>query len=327
MISHLDTVFPPEEETRNNFRWQEEGGHIYGPGTVDIKGGTVMMWLVLAALRAQARGIFEEITWKVLLNSSEERLTPDFGQLCRNRFNKETLAALIFEAEGRLGEERLVVVARKGRAVWRVMISGRAAHAGGKHSYGANALVQLGKTIEQIAALTNYGKGLTFNVGTVSGGTGLNRVPHEAVANGEFRAFDPETYARAKDGLLALAGKGEVKSPVDGHACQIDVEILEETPPWPRNERTDALFAVWEQAGKDLCLPVNKEERGGLSDGNMLWDTVPTLDGLGPWGDNDHCSERSPDGSKLPEFVQVSSFVPKAMLNVMAILKLAAASK
>jgi glutamate carboxypeptidase len=50
---------------------------------------------------------------------------------------------------------------------------------------------------------------------------------------------------------------------------------------------------------------------------------VPTLDGLGPWGENDHCSERSADGSKLPEYVEVSSFVPnKAALNTVAILKL-----
>ena len=66
------------------------------------------------------------------------------------------------------------------------------------------------------------------------------------------------------------------------------------------------------------------EERGGLSDGNSFWDTVPTLDGLGPWGDNDHCSERTADGSKLPEFVEISSFVPKALINVLAISKLLA---
>src|SRR5262245_23345068 len=50
MVSHLDTVFPPEEETRNNFHWQSEGDRIYGPGTQDIKGGTAMMWLVLSGL-------------------------------------------------------------------------------------------------------------------------------------------------------------------------------------------------------------------------------------------------------------------------------------
>ena len=72
----------------------------------------------------------------------------------------------------------------------------------------------------------------------------------------------------------------------------------------------------------ELGIAVNVEERGGLSDGNLLWDVVPTLDGLGPWGDHDHCSERSADGSKLPEYVEVSSFVPKALLNVTAILNL-----
>src|SRR6266571_3695680 len=188
MISHLDTVFPPEEEARNNFHWQPEGDRIYGPGTVDIKGGTVMMWLVLSALREHTPEVFEEITWKLFWNSSEERLTPDFGDVCRSRFDGETLAALVFEAEGRLGDERLVVVARKGRAAWRVRVIGRGAHAGGKHSHGANAIVQLGKTIQQIAALTDYSRDLTFNLGTVSGGTVLNRVPHEAVAEGEFRA-------------------------------------------------------------------------------------------------------------------------------------------
>ena len=51
LISHLDTVFPPEEEARNDFHWQPEGERIFGPGTHDIKGGSVMMWLVLSALR------------------------------------------------------------------------------------------------------------------------------------------------------------------------------------------------------------------------------------------------------------------------------------
>jgi glutamate carboxypeptidase len=69
-------------------------------------------------------------------------------------------------------------------------------------------------------------------------------------------------------------------------------------------------------------MPMGVEERGGLSDGNLLWDAAPTLDGLGPWGDHDHCSERSPDGSKVPEYVEVTGFVPKAALNVVAICRL-----
>ncbi|HWX21495.1 MAG TPA: M20/M25/M40 family metallo-hydrolase [Candidatus Binatia bacterium] len=325
MVSHLDTVFPPEEEAQNNFQWQREGDRIFGPGTHDIKGGTVMMWLVLSALQQRAPRVFEELTWKLIWNSSEECFSPDFGEVCCSRFNDGTLAALVFEAEGRIGNQRAMVVARKGRATWRVRVSGRGAHAGGKHAHGANAIVQLGQIVQRIGALTDYERDLTFNVATISGGTVLNRVPHEASAEGEFRAFTPETYAGGKAALLALGGRGEVKSPADGYACDVRVEILTESRPWPRNPATDRLCELWQQAGKELGVAVSGEERGGLSDGNQIWDAVPTLDGLGPWGDNDHCSERSPDGSKVPEFVEVSSFVPKAALNAVAILKLAKA--
>jgi glutamate carboxypeptidase len=322
MISHLDTVFPPEEEERNHFHWQPEGDRIYGPGTQDIKGGTVMMWLVLHALHNCAPAEFEKAHWQLFWNSSEEVLSHDFGDLCRHRFRPGTAAALVFEAEGRFGTDHLLIVARKGRGTWRATARGRSAHAGGKHRHGANAIVQLGQTVQQIAALTDYKREVTFNVGLVSGGTGLNRVPQEAVAEGEFRAFDPKVYAQAQAALLALGGPGQVISPVDRYACQVEVEVLTESRPWPRNPATDELLHVWQNAGTRLGLRVEPEERGGLSDGNFLWETVPTLDGLGPWGDNDHCSERSPDGSKLPEYVEVSSFVPKAALNTMAILDL-----
>ena len=325
MVSHLDTVFPPEEEARNNFRWQVEGDRIFGPGTHDIKGGSVMMWLVLSALRTHAPQVFEDITWKLIWDSSEECFRPDFGDVCRRRIDRGTLAALVFEAEGRSGRESRVVVARKGQTTWRVTVSGRGSHAGTKHEHGANAIIQLSRTVERIGALTDYAREVTFNVGAISGGTVVNRVPHEAAAEGEFRAFTPEAFAQAKASLLALAGPGEVRSPADGYACEVKVEILTESCPWPRNPATDRLCQFWRQAGDELGLAVSGEERGGVSDGNFLWNAVPTLDGLGPWGDNDHCSERSPDDAKLPEFVEASSFVPKAMLNVVAIERLCTA--
>lgn len=319
MVSHLDTVFPPEEEIQNRFHWQREGNRIYGPGTHDIKGGTVMMWLVLMALREHAPNLFERVNWKLFWNSSEETLSHDFGAVCLERIESNTRAALVFEAEGRRERVSRLVVARKGRATWRLRVSGRGAHAGGSHPHGANAIVQMAHSIQQVAALTDYARHITFNPGCVSGGGGLNRVPHEAVAEGEFRAFTPEAHAAAKSALMALAGPGAVTSPADGYACHVAVEILSENRPWPRNPATDGLFSVWRQAASELDMELESEERGGLSDGNLLWHAVPTIDGLGPYGQNDHCSERSADGSKVPEFVEADSFVPKAALNVTAI--------
>ena len=68
--------------------------------------------------------------------------------------------------------------------------------------------------------------------------------------------------------------------------------------------------------------PVGAQSRGGLSDGNWLWDLLPTIDGLGPEGAYAHSSERSGDGSKDHEYALASSFVPKAVLNIAAIVRL-----
>jgi glutamate carboxypeptidase len=326
MITHLDTVFSPEEEKLNQFFWRPEGSRIYGPGTVDIKGGTAMIHLVLSGLQAAAPGLFESITWMVLANSSEEVLSHDFGGLCLSRLGVEALAALVFECEGRVDNTAALVVARKGRATFRLVVEGRAAHAGGRHAYGANAIVQAAGIIQRIADVTDYQRELTLNVGTVHGGTVTNRVPHRAEAEIEMRAFDKAVYEAGKSAILALNGPGNVRAEADGYPCQISIELLDESPPWPRNARTDELFGIWQEAGRELGQRILPQERGGLSDGNLIYHEVPTLDGLGPSGENDHCSERSPDGSKNQEYVEVTSFVPKAMLNARSILRLVSRS-
>ena len=319
MVSHLDTVFPPEEEARHNFVWRPAGDKIYGPGTIDIKGGTAMMHLVLSAIREMSPQVFEDVTWVLLLNSSEEVQSPDFGELCCTRL-AGGVAGLIFECGSREADAFTVVTSRKGRAVFRCTVEGRGAHAGGDHERGANAIVQLGETVQRIAALTDYAKALTFNVGTVSGGTVINRVPHQAVAEIEMRAFSSEAYQAGKAGMLALNGAGSVRAASDGEPCKIKVEVLYESRPWPRNEETERLLQHWQWTAASIGLSVAREDRGGLSDGNNFWHAVPTLDGLGPLGDNCHCSEQSTDGTKEQEYIEVASFVPKAALDTVAIL-------
>jgi len=324
LVSHLDTVFPPEEEERNGFRWQPEGPRIYGPGTIDIKGGTAMMHLALSALAEADPETFQRITWRLLWNSSEETLSRDFAVLSHQRLDpSNTLAALVFEAEGRPAGTPCLVVARKGRATFRVTAEGRAAHAGAKHPRGANAISQIGRVVNRIADLTDYSRHLTFNVGIVSGGIAVNRVPHLATADVEMRAFTRDIYQAGVAAILVLNGPGDVRSPVDGLPCLVRVELLEESPPWPRNAGTDRLFQIWLSTAESLGQSLGGEERGGLSDGNWICDHVPTLDGLGPHGDNDHCSERSADGAKVPEYILVDSIAPKALLNVLALQRLA----
>lgn len=320
-VSHLDTVFPPEEEARNHFHWRVEGDRIYGPGTEDIKGGTAMMHLMLSALRALRPDVFERTNWVLLVDASEEMASEDFGRLCVERL-QAAVAALVFEAGRREGNEFALVTARKGRATFRLDVEGRGAHAGVDHARGASAIAQLAELVLRAEALTDPALGLTVNVGSIGGGGALNRVPHHAWVEGELRAFDGAAYAAGLARLRALEQLGTVRSRADAFACQIRVVVTGETPPWPKNEGTENLLAHWSAAATALGCSVRREERGGLSDGNLMCHVVPTLDGLGPRGDNAHCSERNADGGKDQEYVEISSFVPKAELNLTALLRL-----
>lgn len=322
LISHLDTVFPPEEEIRNDFAWREVGERIYGPGTVDIKGGTVMIYMVLAALGEFAPELYDEVTWVILLDAAEERSGAGFGEVCRAWLGPETMAALVFETGPFAGQSGSLVGARKGMALYRVAVEGKAAHAGNDHLHGANAIVQLAETIKQIAVLTDYSRNLTFNVGVVAGGTVTNRVPHQAEAYVEMRAFDVDIFEEGIARMLALSGQSTVRSGDGQHLCRVEIELTHKEMPWPRNPATEQLLGLWQATGAELGLALTAQERGGLSDGNKIWQQTPTLDGLGPAGANLHCSERSADGSKDQEYVRVDSFVPKAVLNTLAIARL-----
>ncbi len=285
LIAHLDTVFPEQEEERNAFRWREEGTRIHGPGTNDMKGGIAMIHLVLSVLRSQAPQIFHATNWVILCNACEEVDSEDFGATCRAALPPQTLACLIFEPDGGNTDEFSLVTARKGRATFQIDVEGRSAHAGSQHARGASAIVQLCRVIEKVESRTCYEKALTVNVGTISGGLVLNRVPESASACLEMRASSTEIFEEEKRFLLSLAGDGDLSSrDASPHRCRILVNQLEETPPWPKNQGSECLFALWKDAARELSLRVKAESRGGLSDGNVLWDFAPTLDGLGPEG-------------------------------------------
>lgn len=328
-ISHLDTVFPPEEEIMNDFNWREEvidgETRIYGPGTVDIKGGTMLVWLMLHTLQAKFPTLFAEINWVFLLNAAEETFVEDFRHICKAHLpQRDTLACLVFEGGLMMNEDYQLVVARKGMARHTITVQGRGSHAGAAHALGVNAVVQMAEIVQKVHALTDYDRQLTFNIGVFHGGTVVNRVPHLAQVEIEFRTFEEEVFAEAMISMRSLDGYSTVASPVDGFRCQTHVVKTHESRPWPRNTGTDRLFFIWQEVAREHGREAWPEERGGLSDGNPLWSYVPTLDGLGPIGDNSHCSERSPDGSKDQEYVVKESFVPKALLNVLGIVRLCA---
>ncbi|MGJ8639611.1 MAG: M20/M25/M40 family metallo-hydrolase [Opitutaceae bacterium] len=324
-VSHLDTVFSEDERVRNAFEWSEDGKRIYGPGTVDIKGGTALIYLMLDALCEVDPDFVEQVDWRIFLNSSEEVLNPEFAEVVRPFMNSQTRACLVFEADESCAvEECGLVNQRKGRITYRVTASGLGAHAGSAHHDGVSAIALLAPIAQQIESWTDYDKGLTFNVGVISGGEGRNRVAQTATLEGEMRALDQEVFAHGRSMLVGLPEAVTYTVAGNERSGQLKLEILQEDAAWSANAGSQSLVDIWQSAGAELGIKVFGTSRGGLSDGNRFWETYPTIDGLGPSGGNLHASERCEQTGKLPEYVNRDSFVPKALLNCFALKRLLA---
>ena len=317
LVTHSDTVFPAEEEIKNDFKWDERPaeGRIYGPGVIDNKGGTLLIWMILRLLKEQMPEVFEQTHWLIASNAAEEITGADFADQTATRCGGKAKAILVFEG-GPVDERGWhIVTSRKGRSTWKLSVEGKAAHAGSQHAVGINAIDALALTLPSIATWTNAAEDRTVNIGYIAGGTVVNRVPHEALAEWECRAVTPAALAAADAFFTSLSGKAS-------NGATLNSELTGHTSPWPGGDEVQALFGHWQVAAAQMGLQALSVPRGGLSDANHLWQLGPTLDGLGPWGGNAHCSERSADGSKLPEYLETSSLVPKAVMNVLALEKM-----
>lgn len=322
-VSHLDTVFTEEEERENDFRYRAEGDRVYGPGANDIKGGTIVLLMMLEALKEIAPDVFDAVSWVLLFDATEETESDDFGALCVERIGPAGAACLVFEGGGVENGVFRLVTSRKGRAVFKIVATGKGAHAGVGHREGASAIVQIAEAVLRVSGLTDYERGLTVNIGRVEGGLVLNRVAHAAEADGEMRAYDNATLERGLRGLAEIDGLSSVVSADGAFRCRTSVGILRKNPAWPENELTKRLLEYYRRAADILGMKLAAEARGGLSDGNFTWGSVPTIDGLGPDGAHEHCSQRSADGSKDQEYALISSFVPKALLSAIAVCLIA----
>lgn len=328
LISHMDTVFPEAEERENDFRWKELEGRIYGPGTWDIKGGSLMILLLLELIQQEDPALFERTHWTVALNSSEEILNHRFGALCREVFPANTRAALVFEGDSTpdAARECRLICQRKGRGIFRVVAEGQGAHAGASHHEGVNAIRQLARAIEPLERLTDYRKGLTLNIGRIEGGTDFNRVPHQAEARMEIRAPDQESLRAGIDAAEAVvAGQLVLESGNGKLRGRIRLETLQIDPSWDANRGSESLIEIWRSAGAEQGIELQALARGGLSDGNFLWEHIPTIDGLGPAGGNAHSSEwRDGAQPKRPEYILAESYIPKLKLHFRALQRLLA---
>jgi len=319
MVSHLDTVYTAAEQEAGFHRFDTPDGFLTGPGTNDIKGGTVMMWMLMRAWAAALIPDLPSVRWILAWNASEEKLTPDFAESVIGIVPSSTLACLVFEADNRKFSGHEVLASRKGMARWKIDVRGRGAHSGNSHAEGMNAIVRLAEIVASIQSHTDYSKGLTVNVGTIEGGVSTNRVPESASAAFEVRYQNPADYESVHSLLLEWNDGGRFDGPLESRRCEVVMKSLIEIKSWPGGAGTDHLLDVWRKAAESCDLKLTAGTRGGLGDANYLGQHYPTLDGLGPRGGNAHTVERTADGFSITEYVEPDSFLTKGLINFFAL--------
>jgi glutamate carboxypeptidase len=274
VLSHLDTVHPVGELTRNPFR--VEGDVAYGPGIYDMKAGAYLAHHALREFLREGRRTTLPVTH--LYVSDEEVGTGTARDLI------ESLAAsakyvLVTEPAREGGK---IVVARKGTSDFRMKLTGVAAHAGSRHQDGRSAIKELARQILVLEGFTDYASGVTVNVGVVSGGTRPNVVAEFAEAEIDMRVATPEQADEMVAKLLAL-------KPFDPDV-RLEITGGMNRPPYEQDARGKALFDHAAGLAAEIGFELVGQKTGGGSDGNFTARIAPTLDGLGVDGKGGHTS-------------------------------------
>jgi len=289
LVGHHDTVFPP-----GHFEgWREEGTRAIGPGVLDMKGGLAIIRCVLATL--EDVGVLAQLPVIVACVADEEVGSPSSGPHLRE-LAKGAACALVFES-GRAQD--MIITRRKGVGVMTVIAHGKAAHAGNNHKDGANAIWGLAKFVDAAQQLTNYAKGVTVNVGQISGGTSKNTVPERAECKLDLRY---ETVAEAEALVAGLRAAAEA---VQIPGVRLEVQGGINRLPFERTAASAALRDEYAACARAAGLGDGEAPLiGGGSDANTIAPLgVPAIDGLGPRGAGFHTSS---------EYVELDTFLPKA---------------
>jgi glutamate carboxypeptidase len=302
LIGHMDTVFDPGTVAERPFRIVE--GTAYGPGVTDMKSGLLGGLYALKAVIETVGGLpFERLTF--VANPDEEIGSPTSTPHIR-ALAADVDACLVLECARANGD---IVSARKGIIDARVTVIGRAAHAGVEPEKGRNAILEAARIVEDLHAFNGRWPGVTVNVGVIRGGTRPNVVAERCELEVDVRAVDGAALDAVEAALRETIAATVVPD------VTTELEIMAGWRPMEKLERSGRLVEHAQAVAQRLGFEVHDTSTGGASDANTTSGMgVPSLDGLGPIGGNDHAPA---------EYLDVDSIVPRTAMVAGLLLAIA----
>lgn len=299
LTGHLDTVYP--EHHQQNIRIEDR--KLYGPGTIDMKAGLIVMMAVVKELAASNN--LKNLT--LILTPDEEQMQverfPVMTELLRNSTH-----LMVYEG-GPPYENfstKKLVVQRKGYLAYQLKAKASGGHSGmltsphERHS----AIHELIQQSTKIMNAANYELGTSSNIGTISGGTATNALAQSANIHFDARVVNQTEFMRMQNLYESLAS-----SPFDSEVS-LEAQCESAVFPLAHSSANQAFFELAQASGHKLGFTISPEFRGGGSDANRFIYHNPqlaVLDNLGPTGEGDHTEE---------EFVYLDSLLPSIRLSI-----------
>jgi glutamate carboxypeptidase len=273
VLGHFDTVYPTGTLAKMPFH--VKNGKAYGPGTFDMKTGIVQALFALDALQESRLPMTKRI---VFLWTSDEEIG---SEAARKLIETEARRSdAVFVLEPSLGPRGLIKTSRKAVGEAKLIVHGRASHAGLAPEKGVNAIHELAAQISRMEKWNDPRRGVTINAGIIEGGSRANVIADRAVAIFDLRAWKlSDTHALEKRlHLLKPIHRG---AKLESHGGF-------DRPPLERKHSV-ALFTRAKTLAAKMGFSLGETAAGGGSDGNFTAALgIPTLDGLGAVGDGAH---------------------------------------
>jgi glutamate carboxypeptidase len=290
LVGHTDTVWPVG--TVERMPVSLDGNVLRGPGAFDMKGGLTQMVFALRAIHEL--GLDLSVSPVVFVNSDEEVGSFESARWIRMLARRSDRAMIVEPGVGPTGR---IKTARKGIGQFNITVTGISAHTGLEPEKGASAINEMAHLVLALHALTDMERGITVNVGMITGGSRPNVVAPLSTAVVDVRVPTMVVGREIEEAIRTITPTTP--------GTTIEVEGAVDRPPLERTPRNRVLWRAAERVAGALDLPVEEAAVGGGSDGNTTSEYTATLDGLGCVGDGAHA---------LHEFVRVDHMARRAAL-------------
>ena len=305
MIGHLDTVFEVDDAFEG---FRRDGETAYGPGVDDMKSGNA---IIVYALRALAEvGVLDDIQVTVAYTGDEEKPGRPVAESRKELIEAGRWAdySLGFEAAVTYDDTDWATIARRSSGSWTLSVAGKQAHSSGIFSdnTGAGAVFEAARILNSFYEELRGEDYLTFNVGTLLGGTDVtydpaqssgtvfgkgNVVPRKVIVNGGLRTISLEQLERAKAAMQEIVARNLPHTTAS-------ISFTDGYPPMSPTEGNRQIYRVLSDVNAALgrgAMQVLDPSKRGAADISFVSPFSDSIAGLGALGSGGHTPDETLD--------------------------------